>query len=283
MSTCSIKEYGEQPILTFLFNVLQYSCSQGSKIFYIYGGAPRDLLRGQEPKDYDIFVKDERNITNFLSFLKCSNRLKKETRNVTQAIDYKALTVEIELNGQIVFLDITNETTASENGILACDFTCNNLILDRTGLSTRVNCPASLDLSSPLWLLRCIQDSLEGKLSWIVSDDVFKNIGSKRYLELRRVYQHRLQKMKDKGFGGEIFLTSFQNKPFNIVPSSLQSDGVCIICKEGYSDREDNSRKKDVIVLDCSHHFHIDCLDDWIKQGRYKSTCPLCRKTISWL
>ncbi len=45
---------------------------------------------------------------------------------------------------------------------------------------------------------------------------------------------------------------------------------ICVICLEEY-DKEDN-----ILMLDCSHYYHSDCLMDWfIKNTLY--SCPLCR------
>lgn len=284
MTTYYTKDYKEQETLSFLFNALKFTCTEGSRIFYLYGGAPRDLLRGEEPRDYDLFIKDERNINNFVSFLNYANRLKKESRNFTECVEYKFLSLELELNQKTVLVDVTNETTQSETSVFTCDFACNNLVITKDGIGTRLNCPESLDLSPPLWLIYCVQDCLNGRLSWMISDNLFKNIGAQRYVTVRHTLHKRLQKMKEKGFKNESFLTNFQNKEFEV--TVFKEDDTCIICKEGYTSSagtESAVEKTKAILLDCGHHFHVDCLNEWIIQGRYHSTCPLCRKSILWV
>ena len=46
----------------------------------------------------------------------------------------------------------------------------------------------------------------------------------------------------------------------------------CVICKGDISDGENV-----VIVSQCKHTFHFDCLNEWIK---WKSVCPLCYNEI---
>ncbi|OEL35972.1 E3 ubiquitin-protein ligase MBR1 [Dichanthelium oligosanthes] len=47
-----------------------------------------------------------------------------------------------------------------------------------------------------------------------------------------------------------------------------QDDGNCIICLEGYKD-------KDVLgILKCNHDFHADCIKKWLQT---KNSCPVCK------
>lgn len=50
-----------------------------------------------------------------------------------------------------------------------------------------------------------------------------------------------------------------------------QEDAVCVICLGEYDDGE--SLKQ----LSCKHHFHIKCIDDWLKLN---AKCPLCIKSL---
>ena len=46
----------------------------------------------------------------------------------------------------------------------------------------------------------------------------------------------------------------------------------CVICLENIND------DKPLIILDCDHLFHKDCIDDWVNNSR---TCPVCRENIN--
>ncbi|KAI3923632.1 hypothetical protein MKW98_011262 [Papaver atlanticum] len=48
-------------------------------------------------------------------------------------------------------------------------------------------------------------------------------------------------------------------------------DAVCSICLGKYADNEK------LRVLPCSHFFHVDCVDKWLKMN---STCPLCKRGV---
>lgn len=45
----------------------------------------------------------------------------------------------------------------------------------------------------------------------------------------------------------------------------------CPICQE-------NIEFKDAITLNCSHHYHLNCINQWLTLG--KETCPMCRGKI---
>ena len=48
------------------------------------------------------------------------------------------------------------------------------------------------------------------------------------------------------------------------------SDKTCSICLEDFSD------EKEILILDCKHIYHNECIIEWI----YKDTsCPLCRSS----
>ncbi|KAK9687695.1 hypothetical protein K7432_014688 [Basidiobolus ranarum] len=51
-----------------------------------------------------------------------------------------------------------------------------------------------------------------------------------------------------------------------------EEDAICCICLSQYEDG-DKLRQ-----LHCSHHFHVDCVDEWLKLNR---TCPLCKRDIT--
>ncbi|KAI3846885.1 hypothetical protein MKX03_016541 [Papaver bracteatum] len=48
-------------------------------------------------------------------------------------------------------------------------------------------------------------------------------------------------------------------------------DAVCSICLGKYADNEE------LRVLPCSHFFHVDCVDKWLKMN---ATCPLCKRGV---
>lgn len=45
----------------------------------------------------------------------------------------------------------------------------------------------------------------------------------------------------------------------------------CSICMNNFSEGENKS------VLECSHMFHYECIQEW---GKHKQECPLCRSEI---
>ena len=46
----------------------------------------------------------------------------------------------------------------------------------------------------------------------------------------------------------------------------------CVICLENMDD------KKRLLLLDCEHTFHKECIDDWLNNSE---TCPTCRQNVN--
>lgn len=47
---------------------------------------------------------------------------------------------------------------------------------------------------------------------------------------------------------------------------------VCVICQCDFE-------KRDLVrMLPCAHHFHLKCIDKWLRGNR---TCPICRQNAS--
>ena len=48
---------------------------------------------------------------------------------------------------------------------------------------------------------------------------------------------------------------------------------MCSICLD------DENKEKVVVITECQHSFHKECLDVWLKHDT-KSSCPYCRRVI---
>ena len=53
----------------------------------------------------------------------------------------------------------------------------------------------------------------------------------------------------------------------------------CSICLEHFEHFEQTRTTGDVCKLQCTHHYHINCLNKWLR-SRSNNTCPLCRTVI---
>ena len=57
-------------------------------------------------------------------------------------------------------------------------------------------------------------------------------------------------------------------KYFEKVEKEIENLDVCIIC-------QDNIEENDIIrTIDCSHFFHINCIDKWLIENK---KCPMCK------
>ncbi|VDO52764.1 unnamed protein product [Onchocerca flexuosa] len=61
-------------------------------------------------------------------------------------------------------------------------------------------------------------------------------------------------------------------KSFRITDPALLMEKVCVICQCDFE-------KRDLVrMLPCAHHFHLKCIDKWLKGNR---TCPICRQNAA--
>lgn len=47
----------------------------------------------------------------------------------------------------------------------------------------------------------------------------------------------------------------------------------CVICQDEF---KDGAECDDVKILPCKHYFHVNCIDEWLKNYHHK--CPVCRQ-----
>lgn len=260
--------------VSFVLNVLRYTCVEGNRCFYVYGGALRDTLRSTVPRDIDVYIEDDRNVVHFCTFLKSAGVLRKETKYVLEKdCPYYFLRLEIATVDVLCCVNLSSEMSGDDR-YTSCDFTCNNLRIDASGrLSTRL--PSPNGTLPPAWTVTCVCDAVGGTLTWMVPDTVTADMSPKEYNVYQQQMCNRLNYMLQKGFSeSKIALTGFQCKP--LLSYKYTTSCTCPVCKERYSERP----SKDTLVLKCGHNFHLECIDNWVMKQRYHSTCPVCRSVV---
>ena len=66
-------------------------------------------------------------------------------------------------------------------------------------------------------------------------------------------------------------LEKIPTSEYSVLESKIKSMNVrCTVCQDDFNDKDT------VRVLPCEHIYHLDCIDDWLKEHSYK--CPCCRK-----
>jgi hypothetical protein len=64
-----------------------------------------------------------------------------------------------------------------------------------------------------------------------------------------------------------------KNRTIDLSKYSIEKKKIfCSICQSNSSDTDD------ILILNCKHDFHKDCISEWIK---YKSECPVCKTNIN--
>ena len=66
-------------------------------------------------------------------------------------------------------------------------------------------------------------------------------------------------------------ITSEQINLIQIIKLTHNLDEHCSICLDEFKEGDE------LRLVECSHNFHIECLDKWLM---LKNTCPICRKNI---
>lgn len=194
----------------------------------VYGGFPRDLLRGTPPKDYDVRVPSKAVADRVVQeLLRTGNVSELITSSIMDhpgfsSTEYSCFKMVVKTPFSQVKIDLSysRATSVGCDSLNFCDFTLNNLTFHVDGsISTRIK-PWQIGLSKSYseaqWLAKCIRDVIEGKLVWMIPDRFSKSMGANEasraaFMEKMRF---RLMKMQGKGFvlaeENERHLTSFR-------------------------------------------------------------------------
>ncbi|KAF5766577.1 putative transcription factor C2H2 family [Helianthus annuus] len=69
---------------------------------------------------------------------------------------------------------------------------------------------------------------------------------------------------------GHLKMRIFTASNLQDTPSTDQNLSFCTICQMDYNDEEK------IGMLDCSHEYHVDCIEKWLVE---KNSCPVCKCT----
>lgn len=274
-----------------------------NKNSYIFGGYVRDKFNNDNFNDVDIMLSTNTEISKLINFLLDSNRLIEKQKIKPEFNNYFLYKLKIETPlGNIINIDLVNNINNNN-----CDFTCNNLILKTDGsISTRIDAPKSLKIDKFDWLLRCINDCKNKKLTWIYPKLIINEKNMLNFNDISTMFKlkKRYDNLCSKGFVYDENLTDFEFC-FPISVYDIQCDEECCsICQQKYiskinnneinddlnddlnddndnlnDDLDENIDYENTVVCDCGHHFHWCCLSKWIIK---KKTCPCCREKITF-
>jgi hypothetical protein len=66
-------------------------------------------------------------------------------------------------------------------------------------------------------------------------------------------------------------IASYPKVPFSSTSRAADADAMCSICLSEYRDGEMLR-----VMAECSHRFHVACLDAWLQRN---GSCPVCRSS----
>ena len=232
MSRVHHTHYIQKSDLEFVLEIFQkqsdrFSCCK----YFVYGGAVRDTIRGVPFQDIDVGVSCPELANScpelakaFIQSLEQSSRMiHLQTRTTKDhpefSLEYQCFSMTIQTPKTAeVKIDISYSMAQSleEDSLNNCDFTANNLIIDRDGnISTRIKAYqiGIKKFSHAEWTAKCIRDCVEGKLVWMIPDRFTQSMGATEATQnaFMEKMNMRLEKMLSKGFvlTGE-HLTSFR-------------------------------------------------------------------------
>ena len=120
-------------------------------------------------------------------------------------------------------------------------------------------------------------------ISYVVINVVFNLLICIMFIEIFKtcyiryfMYTHRNTNNRRQRF---LIIEEEIDYPHNrvVIRDNVKED-VCSICLENlFPDIENFENSNQVIELKCSHMFHKECLDPWIKTNK---NCPLCKNNV---
>ena len=81
---------------------------------------------------------------------------------------------------------------------------------------------------------------------------------------------NKCQRLKEKSQIKKIVIRLEKNYKYSL--SNLEK-AQCAICLENLNKQEN------ILKLECSHIYHVNCLKDWYIKSKNKD-CPMCRESI---
>jgi len=195
--------------------------------FYVFGGYVRDMLvgkSGEEICDLDLRIESRQVVDKFLEMTKMCGMVRSSARNLD---GYGLLKMVLVLPGSDAeySLDINYPHEDADQTKMLCDFTCNNLCLDKDGTIWTRFYPGKSVGSRQTWTATCIRDATKKTLRWTVPKFYSTDITITKHME------QRLTKMSGKGFhfpqdGSALSVTGFEITTQGITPDEEDQDQV---------------------------------------------------------
>lgn len=79
------------------------------------------------------------------------------------------------------------------------------------------------------------------------------------------------------------FLPVDVDEPLESLRMLSGDDLECSYCIETINDRSTRHGVNNIVMTNCNHPFHENCLKKWLVKVRTNPTCPICRTEVLWV
>ena len=272
--------FGQKTPLEIVTGLLQ----KADPNYKLFGGMIRDTIdpanANKEFSDIDVVVS-ESGCKEFIDLAETANFLR-EVKEKTHMVAQRYVTttanttfnVVLEIAGKTIEVDLNTSDQDS------CDFTCNNLVQEKscvvhsqTAISTRCVDPTGKLKGLP-WLGKCIGDICNHQLVLMCPPECLSMNEGSTASERRKCINliRRTMKMMRRGWALGRHLNG-QSLRFEVHTGSE----VCGICHDPMD------APNTAIKMMCGHSLHIDCLHELSHQeGPSSYKCPMCRAHVAF-
>ena len=272
--------------ISYIFDIIKYikknKDSYKNTVIKILGSSVRSLIRSEDIYEISLLIDNYSLMNEFIDLLEVTQILTFKQR--ISIPNYNSCYEKITINykDKNYFVDIANRESClpgyDNNFIL----TCNNLSIDIEGnISTIFKHYEVKNHCSVSWTNSCVQDVISGKFRVIVRTrmDTIEQISINNDICLNMInLGYIFDYENSKTLTSYPFIKLYNHTDITKFVSNREVSESCCICREQYC-LEPN---KKTILINCSHDFHVDCLQKWVKTDN-NIRCPVCRNEIKYI
>jgi len=272
--------------ISYIFGIIKYikknkDTYKNSEI-KVVGESVRSLLHSEDIHDISLIISQFGLINELIELLETTQILtyKECVAAYNYNNTYEIIHIHFQQKKYTIYIvtNIYNLPSYNNNFLL----TCNNLSIDIEGnISTIFKHYEVKNHCSVSWTNCCVQDAISGKFRVIVRSrmDTIEQISMNNDICLNMInLGYIFDYENSKTLTSYPFIKLYNHTDIIQFEPNREVSESCCICREQYC-LEPN---KKTILIHCSHDFHIDCLQKWLRTDS-NSSCPVCRNEIKYI